>query len=291
MKPDFIIVGAMKCATSTLHDQLSRQKGFFMSEPKEPNFFSDDENFALGLEWYRGLFSEAAGEQLKGESSTHYTKLPTNPKTIDRLKDECPDAKFIYMMRHPVERLVSHYIHDWTEKKISTDINQAVDDFSVLSDYGRYAYQIQPYLDNFGSAAVKPVFLRAMNANPQALLEIVCQFLGHREAVQWQADAEPQNVSSERLQRTPFVNFMLENQLISKIRQNFVPQALRDKVKSRYQMRERPVLDAAVETRLVEQFDRDLALLGEWLGLPLDCATFNERTTTLVDVDFSGYSG
>ena len=57
--PDFIIIGAMKCATSTLHDQLAEQPGFVMSEPKEPNFFSDEENWAKGLGWYSGLFAAA----------------------------------------------------------------------------------------------------------------------------------------------------------------------------------------------------------------------------------------
>ena len=84
-RPDFIIIGAMKCATSTLHEQLALQPGFFMSTPKEPNFFSDDDCFARGLDWYRGLFAEAPEGSIRGESSTHYTKLPTHPRTVERL--------------------------------------------------------------------------------------------------------------------------------------------------------------------------------------------------------------
>jgi len=262
-----------------------------MSEPKEPNFFSDNENYAKGLEWYRGLFDEADSADLKGESSTHYTKLPTYPDTIDRLQSECPQPKFIYLMRHPVERLVSHYIHDWTEQKISSDINSAVDEYLDLTDYSCYARQIKPYLDKFGVDAVKPLFLRAMNGQPQAVLQCVAEFLGHHEPVSWVTDAEPQNVSSERLQRTPFVNFMLENQFITRIRQNLVPQSLRDKVKSRYQMRDRPQLDPAVEARLITRFDEDLQLLGSWIGEPLNCESFNERSSGLVDVSFSNYKG
>lgn len=290
MKPDFFIIGAMKCATSTLHDQLSRQQGFLMSDPKEPNFFSDDENYALGLDWYRALFSEAQPGDLKGESSTHYTKLPTYPQTIDRLQRECPNPKFLYLMRHPVERLVSHYIHDWTEQKISTDINRAVDELHDLTEYGRYAYQIKPFIDRFGVDSVKPLFMRAMNKNPQAVLQCTAEFLGYTNPVCWKEDAEPRNVSSERLQRTPFVNFMLENEFVTRIRQNLVPQAIRDKVKSRYQMRNRPELDAAVEGRLIAHFDEDLKILGSWIGQPLDCASFNERTSDLVDVAFTDYS-
>jgi len=74
-KPDFIIIGAMKSATSTLHEQLALQPDFFMSTPKEPFYFSDDEVFSRGREWYLNLFSNAEPNQLCGESSTHYTKL------------------------------------------------------------------------------------------------------------------------------------------------------------------------------------------------------------------------
>lgn len=64
--PDFIIIGAMKCATSTLHDQLARQPGLFMSTPKEPNFFSDDEQWGRGLDWYGSLFEAVPGDTLCG---------------------------------------------------------------------------------------------------------------------------------------------------------------------------------------------------------------------------------
>ena len=75
--PDFLIIGAMKCGTSTLQAQLARQPGVFMSTPKEPNYFSDDEVHAQGQARYEGLFSGAAEGDLTGEASTHYTKLPT----------------------------------------------------------------------------------------------------------------------------------------------------------------------------------------------------------------------
>ena len=58
--PDFVIIGAMKCGTSTLAAQLGAQDGVFMTTPKEPNFFSDDAVFAQGLPWYESLFEAAA---------------------------------------------------------------------------------------------------------------------------------------------------------------------------------------------------------------------------------------
>ena len=64
--PDFIIIGAMKSATSTLHEQLAVQPGIFMSRPKEPNFFSNDEIVARGLDWYRGYRPDCCENMLQG---------------------------------------------------------------------------------------------------------------------------------------------------------------------------------------------------------------------------------
>ncbi|MGB3560491.1 MAG: sulfotransferase domain-containing protein, partial [Geitlerinemataceae cyanobacterium] len=118
--PDFLIMGAMKCATSTLHEQLALQPGFFMSELKEPNFFSNDEQYARGMDWYLSLFQGAPEHSLCGESSTHYTKLPTYPNTIDRIGKHLPQVKLIYVMRHPIDRLVSQYVHEWSQGRVST---------------------------------------------------------------------------------------------------------------------------------------------------------------------------
>src|SRR5690349_17383952 len=112
--PDFVIIGAMKCATTTLHEQLARQPGIFMSRPKEPNFFSDDEVYARGLDWYRSLFDGAGDSALCGESSTHYTKLPSYPETVGRMARALPRPRLIYVMGHPVDRLISHFVHEVT---------------------------------------------------------------------------------------------------------------------------------------------------------------------------------
>ena len=131
--PDFIIIGAMKCATSTLHEQLARQAGIFMSTPKEPNFFSDDEQWERGIGWYASLFNLADECDICGESSTHYTKLPTYPHTIERMREHLgDDVRMIYIMRHPIDRLISHYIHEWTQRVISSPVNEAVDEHPEL---------------------------------------------------------------------------------------------------------------------------------------------------------------
>lgn len=273
--PDFIIIGAMKAATSTLHEQLARQPGIFMSSPKEPNFFSDDAEYARGVEWYGSLFAQAPQGALCGESSTHYTKLPTHPRTIERMKRALPDdVRFIYIMRHPIDRLISHYIHEWTQRVIDSPIDKALDEHPELIDYGRYAMQLKPHFEAWGRERVLPVFFDRLSGLPQQELERVCRFIGHEGAPAWQADVAEQNASSERLRQSAVRDAIVNLPGARAFRRALVPQAVRDRIKGLWMMKKRPQLSGPNKARLMAIFDDDLATLGRWLGLTLSCDNF-----------------
>ncbi|MCA8889132.1 MAG: sulfotransferase [Parvularculaceae bacterium] len=277
--PDFVIIGAMKCGTSTLHAQLAAQPGFFMSEPKEPNFFSDDDVYAKGEDWYRGLFAEAPAGAIRGESSTHYTKLPTYPHTVERLAALIPDAKFIYVMRQPVERLVSHYIHEWTQGVIKCPLDEAVEKHPELVAFSRYADQLDPFIGRFGAARILPVFFERMTAEPDEELQRIGAFLGAPQPLDWKTDLGAQNISSERIRKFPGYSLIVDNPLATFLRRALVPKSLRDRVKSNLQMRERPQLSPDGKTRLEEIFNADLARLSALLGAELSCANFKTIVT------------
>jgi hypothetical protein len=274
--PDFVIIGAMKAATSSLHAQLAAQPGIFMATPKEPNFFSDDDQWARGLDWYRALFAAAPANALCGEASTHYTKLPTLPDALPRLRGTMPDARLIYMMRHPVDRLVSHYIHGWLERSIDDPIDIAIDRHPELVDYGRYALQIAPWLEAFGPENILPVFMERLVAAPQAELERICAFLGHKGTPVWQDSIGPQNVSEYRLRDSAWRDRIVDDPVIGALRRTLVPRAVRDRIKSAWQMRERPVIGEAALSRITAIYDEELKRLGEMLGTPLDCDSFRQ---------------
>jgi hypothetical protein len=276
-KPDFIIIGAMKCATTTLHDQLAAQAGTFMSTPKEPNFFSDESEWKRGLDWYFGLFAGASEGDLCGESSTHYTKLPTHARTIDRIAEHVPDAKFIYVMRHPIDRLISHYIHEWTQRVIEEPLSRAIDAHPELVQYGQYAMQLRPYIERFGRERVLPVFFDHLNAHSQAELERVCRFIGYDAQPTWR-ELPPSNVSGERMRKSKLRDVLVDLPVLSTIRRRLVPQALRDRVKQLWMMKDRPQLEERDRRRLVAMFDPDLAELGRALGIDLRCENFVEQT-------------
>lgn len=280
-KPNFIIIGAMKCATSSLHEQLALQPNFFMSKLKEPNFFSNDEEYSKGLDAYWNHFQEAQLTDFCGESSTHYTKLPTYPLTIKRLHHALPDAKFIYVMRHPVKRLISQYIHEWSQRIIDVDINAAVRHHPELIDYSRYTMQLQPYFETFGAERVLPVFFERLFSHNQSELERICQFLGYVDTPMWQ-DLDAQNVSSERMRTSQWRDALVENPILQGLRRNLVPKSLRTWVRGLWSMKKRPELSPQEVQRLESIFDEDLGVLGEWLGVDLCCANYQDQVSNQV---------
>jgi hypothetical protein len=274
--PDFMIVGAMKCATSSLHEQLAAMPGIFMSRPKEPNFFSDDAVWARGIGWYEGLFAAAPPGALKGESSTHYTKLPTHPHTLERLAASVATRRFVYVMRDPIDRLVSHYIHEWTQRQYDEPIDEAALRRPELVAYSSYAMQLRPWLERFGPEAVLPVFFERLTAAPDAELARIARFLGHAGEARWRDDLGAQNVSRERLRTSALRDAVVASPALTFLRRALVPKRVRDLVKRAWQMRERPELSARRRAELARTFDADLAKLGRWLGVALDSANFAE---------------
>ena len=276
--PGFIIIGAMKCATSTIHDQLASQSGISMSDPKEPNFFSDACQWEKGMGWYESLFAEMPGADLKGESSTHYTKGPTYPQCAQRVHDHLAGAKLVYVMRDPVDRIVSQYIHEWSQHVIEDgcSIDEAIRRYPILVEYSKYAMQLEPYVELFGADAILPVFFERWMREPQAELERIAEHIGYAGEVTWH-DEHAKNVSSARQRRGPMLNAVLDIGIVQRARRTLMPEALRSKIRSRWSMNERPELSAESVAYLHEQLDPDLKILGDRLGMELSCAGFKEQ--------------
>lgn len=181
--PDFYVIGAAKCGTSTLAAHLAAHPGIFMSPIKEPEFFAVDEVFAKGFEWYGELFRRASPEQKCGEASTAYTRAPQFPHAAKRIAAATPDAKLIYLMRHPVDRAYSHYVHRLTKELFPRrPIRRTFEQHVVLDpmclDGSRYMDQIQRYLDHFPKESLLCLFTESLRSDPQATVNRALGFLG-----------------------------------------------------------------------------------------------------------------
>jgi hypothetical protein len=278
-RPDFILVGAMKSATTTLHEQLARQPGVFMSSPKEPNFFSDDAIYARGWGWYSSIFSAALPTAVRGESSTHYTKLPTFPRTVERMVRDLQRVKLIYVMRHPIDRLVSQYVHELTAGSIHVSLVQAVEEHPELIDYSRYAMQLEPFLSAYGFDSVLPVFFPRLVKDSQQELDRIGRFLSVEHPLTWDATLKPQNTRRDRLRPSLFRQALVQSPVLCSLRRRVVPRRWAHSARWLWRARiDPPHVPPELTARLREIFDADLAQLGSWLGIELDCENFDAAT-------------
>lgn len=114
MLPDFLIIGAQKCGTSSLFRWLGESPHVALSSRKEVHFF--DLQFHEGVDWYRSYFppsgarGEGGGQRPPvGESSPYYL---FHPLAARRVREVLPDVRLIVLVRNPVHRAVSHYYHE-----------------------------------------------------------------------------------------------------------------------------------------------------------------------------------
>ncbi len=262
MNPDYIVIGAMKCGTTTLAAQLGAQAGIFMTDPKEPFYFSDDAVFAKGPDWYAGLFADAAPGDLTGEASTHYTKRPELPETVARMKAALPEVRLVYMIRDPMARIVSHYIHEWSQGVLSAPLAEALESHGPLIDYGRYGWQVAPFVEAYGTDAILLTSLERMTADPGGELARVARHIGFTGDVAWIEDQSEENVSSKRSRKLPMHGLLVDNPVATALRRNLVPKSFRTWVRERRQYKGRPEIPAESIPGLQAQFLEDREILS-----------------------------
>ena len=194
-KPDFIIVGAAKSGTTSLHRYLTRHPSIFMCTPKEPSYFAFDERFEKGPDWYLSLFSGALENQLCGEASTNYTNWPLYPHTAERMHTLLPDIKLIYIMRHPVNRAYSHYLQLISNIRVEdasfafTDTFEQhikIDDSVIQSS--NYILQIDRFIKYYPRDRFLFLFFEEFINDPQATLSAITDFLQIDKKIDLMAD-------------------------------------------------------------------------------------------------------
>src|SRR5688572_22417540 len=125
--PNFFLIGAMKSATTSLHNTLKQHPQIYCSPVKETRFFSNNENYARGLEWYLNTyFRNSDSFPVRGESDPHY--LYWGETVAPRMRDSFPEnaPRFIAILREPVSRAYSHYWHQVRKGEESISFEQAL---------------------------------------------------------------------------------------------------------------------------------------------------------------------
>jgi len=175
--PNLLVIGGLKCGTTSLHHYLGLHPEIAMSRPKELNFFCEELNWELGQAWYRSHFEPSS--PVRGETSPHYTARPRLDGVATRMRELLPDARIVYMVRDPIDRILSHYLHNvgggYEERPLAEALSR-ID--TAYVDRSRYAYQLEPYLEAFGPDRVRVVSREELKAERAGTVSGLFEFLG-----------------------------------------------------------------------------------------------------------------
>ena len=178
MLPNFLIIGAMKAGTDSLYEYLRRHPLVFMSDTKELNYFAKDLNWGLGQDWYESQFAAGNGARAIGEASTSYSKYPDHSGVPERIANRIPEAKLIYLVRNPVDRIRSQYLHMVLHGREKDPIDVAVLKDPSYLNFSRYGLQIDQYLECFPSEQILVVLSDDLKTDRLRTVNRVLEFLG-----------------------------------------------------------------------------------------------------------------
>jgi len=181
LRPNLFVIGAMKSGTTSLHEYLDTHPQIAMSQEKEPGYFVEELKLHKGEAWYLSLWERTGQCRYRGESSTHYTKLPVFQGVPERLFRFNPEARLIYIMRNPFDRVVSHYWHALRDEYHGGELRpllKAVKEDPGYLAFSDYAMQLEPYFERFGRDAVLTLTFEALIEEPQREVDRIYRWLG-----------------------------------------------------------------------------------------------------------------
>ncbi len=294
--PNFFVIGAAKCGTTALYHYLKQHPAIYMSPNKEPRFFAmaeGDEDFAsrepgavTNLEDYERLFDGVTSETAVGEASALYLYRPL---VIERVRHFVPDARLIALLRNPVERAFSAFVHataiGWEshrdfEHALQRE-QQRIPDACALFHYksmGFYYEQLKQYLDAFGESQIRIYLYEDFRENPLLVCQDIFRFLDVDDT--FAPDVSTRH-NVYRVPKTGMLRLLLSQRRRSALKR-FLPRSLRAPLAGA--LLARPQFPAHVREQLVEEYRDDVLRLqrligrdlSSWLQLPLEPASRRE---------------
>ena len=172
------LVGAMRAGTTSLYNYLAEHPEIFPSSLKEPRFFCHPAQPASEHRAYESLFAGRTTEPWTLEASTHYTRFPKYQGVPERIREMFPEARIVYVVRNPVDRIASAYLHWRAHGRERRQFDDAV--FSQPSEYldvSRYHMQLAQYRQVFPPERIMVLVFESFIADTRATFRRVCEFL------------------------------------------------------------------------------------------------------------------
>ncbi|MCA9260892.1 MAG: sulfotransferase [Planctomycetales bacterium] len=295
--PNFFLIGAAKSGTTSLATYLDQHPQVFLCKPKEPNFFAFPEDsrpiergpapeerlFELLLQYsvtsrdaYLALFAEAPTASARGDASVRYLYASD---AAERIAQFAPDARLIAMLRHPVDRMYSHYymnVGNQLEPARSFREALAEEDRRVTEGWGwdwhyrrasRYAEQLARWYEHFTPEQIHIELYRDFVANPDASLARIFLHLG--VDAEFQVDRERRALVGSAPKARWLRDLIRDENPLKSLAKRVVPRRIRKAASAwndRVNRQAIPPLDPALRNELAVQFADDAETLSTLLG-------------------------
>ncbi len=193
-EPTFVIAGGQRCGTTMLYHLLDEHPQVYMARPvgPEPKYFLEEPRPGRNRAWYLSRwFSHTGGARAVGDKSTSYMESPGVPR---RIKEQFPDLKAVFLLRHPVERAISNYRfsrHNGLEHESFSDAIRHEDDRAPLpaaqavsvSPFayvrrGCYIDHLERFTSYFRRDEMLVLLTSELNDAPDQTCQRVWEFLG-----------------------------------------------------------------------------------------------------------------
>jgi hypothetical protein len=182
--PRFLVLGAPKSGTTSLHAWFDAHPGVFVPTEKELFFF--DRSFDDGIDTYAKWFAAARPDQVPGEVATTYLRHPEVPA---RVAATLPGARLIAVLREPASRAWSHYwfiqaLWGVTEPFEQITARQMADPTDIdrthvpYLDGGRYATHLERWESVTGRDSLLVLLSDDLRTDPLGCFRRVCEFIG-----------------------------------------------------------------------------------------------------------------
>ena len=176
--PNIVIIGAAKAGTTSMLNYLDVHPEIAVSTEKEMRFFQDPD-CRTWLGTYQAHFPE--GTRYRAEATPFYSKAPCFPGVVDRMAELVPDARILYLVRDPIDRLVAEYVEQmqWRAAGGSLDeqLTAADDPRNHLVASSRYATQLRDFLRRFAAEQIMVLDLAELSTDVVGVMGEVFDFL------------------------------------------------------------------------------------------------------------------
>jgi hypothetical protein len=290
--PNFIVIGAARSGTTSLHHYLGQHPQVYMCPVKEPNYFAFEgtfdelrgpgigyliENSVIDRDAYLGLFRQARETAAIGEVSPRYMM---SEGCARRIYKAIPEARLIAILRHPVERawssFVGHRRNGWEECEDIRDAfaaeparKAAGQSMGLHFSAGLYASQLEPYFDLFGPERIQVVLYDDLVSDPAKLLRDLFAFL--QVDANFPVDMSVRHNSSGTIRNAGIRWFWARSEKLRRNLRGIMPKPLRDWAYAQISRNQvRTELPAFFRAESTEYFHDDILRLSNMIGRNVD---------------------